>query len=398
MISKVTQTLLERIQAGAAQGQPVRTVHALGSYSLLYRTFGGQPQDIGSLETEALEAGFHGHYLLTLLCGGAVVRNLLYREPESRHCLYCDGWTYRFLDGHGLIEHGVWDAADHQALDRHITLDNVDHRIYYSACKPYALADAAEASRGDGLPVFFIDADLILKARHDAILKRPRTVQAAYGHLEAPRPPCYCDFKSLHFPDGYQLPAGLRTDLPAVNTCLMYFNNLELLEDWCRFFAELFTDNWLPREPDGDTIAQQLLGFDQRTFPMVAAARGIWGTEALEAFLDLTWDPPYFYGNRTGQRAEWHYYTLEYHPEHPDWLQDITHTWINKRNIERDIPYRDYQGCMMLEIVLELEPGIEPYLRTLESLRPYFGLRDTYGSIENMLSMGAVRDRLDKSC
>lgn len=400
-MSKAVQTLLEQAQAGAAQGSgsPLRTVNAIGSHPLQFRTFGGQPQDNRTLDCAVLERAFGSHYLLTLLAGGALIRNLLYRETDSRHCLYCDGWTYRFFDRHGLVEHGVWDFADHQVLDANITMDNVDHRIYYSACKPFALADAARRSQADGIPVLFVDADLILKTRHDAILKRPQNIQAAYAHLEALRLPCYCDFKSLHFPDGFQLPAGLRTDLPAVNTCLMYFNNLELLKDWCRFFAALFTDNRLPREPDADTVSQQLLGFDQRTFPMIAAAHDIWGTDALEEFLPLTWDPPYFCDNRTGERAEWHYYTLEYHPEHAsDWLQDITHTWISKRNIERDIPYRNYQGCMMLEIVLELEPGIEPYLRSFESLRPYFDLRKTYGTIENMLSMGAVRNRLDKSC
>lgn len=397
-MSEVVQRLLERMQARAIQGSPLRTVNAIGSHPLKYRTFGGQPQNNGTLDCSVLESAFGSHYLLSLLASGALIRNLLYREPASCHCLYCDGWTYQFFDCHGLIDHGVWDFADHQVMDTHITMDNVDHRIYYSACKPYALTDAARHSRTDGLPVLFVDADLILKARHDAILKRPKTIQAAYGHLEALRLPCYCDFKGLHFPDGFQLPEGLRTDLPAVNTCLMYFNNLDLLEDWCSFFAELFTKNWLPQDPDADTVAQQLLGFDQRTFPMIAAARGIWGTDELEAFLNLTWDPPYFYDSRNGERAEWHYYTLEYHPEHPNWLQDITHTWINKRNIERDIPYRNYQGCMMLETVLELEPGIEPYLRSFESLRPYFDLRSTYGTIENMLSMGAVRDRLDKTC
>lgn len=53
---------------------------------------------------------------------------------------------------------------------------------------------------------------------------------------------------------------------------------------------------------------------------------------------------------------------------------------------------------MMLEIILELEPGIEPYLRTFQSLTPYLELQRDYGTIENMLTYGAVRDKLDKSC
>lgn len=51
----------------------------------------------------------------------------------------------------------------------------------------------------------------------------------------------------------------------------------------------------------------------------------------------------------------------------------------------------------MLEILLELEDGIEPYLRSFQSLQPYFELLKNHGTIENMLSMGAVRNRLDKT-
>lgn len=396
-MSRVVKELLDMMQEGAVQGSPLRTLNSLGSHPLAYRTFGGQPRMNETLDETVMEKAFGSHYLLTMLASGAVLRKILYREPESCHGLYCDGWIYKFFDKHGLVEHGVWDWVDHQVLDANITMENVDHRIYYSASKPYALEDAARRSGKDGLPILFVDADLIMKKRHNVILKNPESIRAAYGHLEALRLPCYGAFEDLHFPEGYRLPEGMRTDLPAVNTCLMYFKDMDLLTDWCHFFAELFQNNWLLQEPDADTVSRQLLGFDQRTFPMIAANYGIWGTEQLGAFLNLCWDPPYFYDNRTGEKAKWHYYTLEYHPEHPDWLQDIMHTWINKRNIERDIPYRNYQGCMMLEMVLELEPGIEPYLKSFESLHPYFKLLRDYGTIENMLLMGAVRDKLDKT-
>lgn len=397
MGSKVVKELLDMIQAEVVQGSPLRTLNALGSHPLAYRTFGGQPQSNEALNENVMEKAFGSHYLLTMLASGAILRKILYREPESCHSLYCDGWIYKYFDKHGLIEHGVWDQVDHRVLDANITMENIDHRIYYSASKPYALEDAACRSRKDGLPVLFVDADLIMKKRHDAILRNSKSIQAAHGHLEALRMPCYCDFKSLHFPDGYQLSEGMRMDLPAVNTCLMYFNDMDLLVDWCHFFAELFQNNWLLQDPDADTVSQQLLGFDQRTFPMIAANHGIWGTEQVGSFLNLCWDPPCFYEIDSGKKAEWHYYTLEYHREHPEWLQDITHTWINKRNIERDIPYRNYQGCMMLEIVLELEPGVEPYLRSFESLQPYFELLKDYGTVEDMLLMGVVRNQLDKS-
>lgn len=396
-MSKVVRSVLDYIEAGknTAGKTPLRTLNAVGSYPLAFRTFGGQLQGNGDLDNVLMESRFGSHYLLTMLASGAVIR-MLYDEPQSCHSLYCDGWTYKFLDRHGLVEHGVWDRVDHQVLDANITMNNVDHRIYYSAAKPYALEEEARLAGDDNIPVLFVDADLILKKRHDGILKDPQNIRAAYGHLEALRKPCYTDFTKLHFPEKYQLPKELRTDLPAVNTCLMYFNDMKLLREWCAFFKGLFYDNWLPEEPDPDTISQQLLGFDQRTFPMIAAANGYWGTSQLEAFLDITWDPPYFYDNGTGQKAQWHYYTLEYHPEHGDWLQDIMHTWINKRNIERDIPFRNYQGCMMLEMILELQPDMEAYLRTFESLRVYFELLEQYGDIENMLSLGVVRNWLDK--
>lgn len=398
MRSRIVTEFMNNIEnTGRVQKKaPSYTVNALGSYSLTCRTFGGQKQNYKQLDDKMLESAFGSHYLLTMLASGAIIRRMLYREPESCHSLYCDGMTYQFFDRHGLVEHGVWDRVDHHALDDHITMENVDHRIYYSAAKPYALLAEAKRAEENKIPVLFVDADLILKKRHDVILKNPEKIRAAYGHLEALGTPCYPDFSRLHFPTGYELPSSYNLQLPAVNTCLMYFNDIELMKEWSCLFKNLFLNNWIEGEPDATTISQQLLGIDQRTFPIIADQYGYWGTDQLEAFLDLIWDPPCFYHNQTGKKAEWHYYTLEHHPEHPDWLQDITHTWINKRNIERDIGYRNYQGCMMLEIILELEPEAEQQLLSFESLKPYFALRKDYGTLENMLSMGVVRNKLDK--
>lgn len=400
MVSRSVKELLEYIEKGKPPEEetPIRTLNAFGSYPLAYRSFGGQAQGSGKLDDTVIESAFGSHYLLTMLASGSIIRHMLYREQESCHSLYCDNICYAYLDRHGMVEHGVWDRIDHQILDGNITMENVDHRIYYSAVKPYALIGEANAAAKDNLPILFVDTDLILKRRHEAFLENPGSIRAAYGHLEAIDTPCYPDFTSLHFPDGYHLPEGIRTDLPAINTCLLYFNDRELLIEWCHFFKELFLNNHLPYEPDEDRVLKQLLGADQRTFPMIAAEHGYWNTKQLDSFLNIIWDPPFFYNIKTGQKEEWHYYTLEYHPEHPGWLQDITHIWINKRNIERDIRYRNYQGCMMLEIILELEPGIEPYLRSFSSLKPYFDLYRDYGTIEQMLLMGAVSNKLDKSC
>lgn len=398
MSSNIVSELLRYIEDSPKSDTetPVNTVNSLTSHPLAYRTFGGQECRYRELGDEMLETSFGSHYLLTMIASGAIIQKLLYTERGSCHSLYCDGTTWRYFNRHGLVEHGVWDYVDHQVIDENITMDNVDHRIFYSASKPFALTAEAKRTAENGNPVFFVDTDLILKRRHDIILPNSSGIRVAYGHLEAIGTPCYPDFRRLHFPDGYQLPKKYRTDLPAVNTCLMFFNDKELLTEWCSFFKELFLNNWMEKEPDAATISEQLLGIDQRTFPMIADLHGYWGTDQVEPFLDLNWDPPGFYDNKTGKKAEWHYYTLEYHPEHPDWLQDITHTWINKRNIERDEAYRNYQGCIMLELALELDPGLERPLRSFDSLQPYFSLFKDYGTVENMLSMGAVRDKLDK--
>ncbi len=401
-MSKCVKDLLEYIENGRSSAEkwaaPLRTLNAVGCYPLAYRTFGGQARKNSTLDDEKLESVFGSHYLLTMLASGAIIRKILYGEPGSCHSLYCDGMTYKFLERHGMVEHGVWDHVDHSVLDENITLENVDHRIYYSAPKPFAMMKEAENAEKTGASVLFVDADLIMKKPHYAMLKNPSDVRAAYGHLEAVGTQCYPDFRSLHLPDGYTLPENYQMDLPAVNTCLMFFNDLKLLKEWCACFKDLILGNWLDGDPDQETISRQLLGIDQRTFPMVAAAHGYWDTEQIESFMDIIWDPPHFYYNRSHEKAEWHYYTLEHHPEHTDWLQDITHTWINKRNIERDVLYRNYQGCMMLEILLELEPEMEPFLLTFKSLKPYFLLLKGYRTIEDMLSAGVAGDRLDKTC
>lgn len=399
MESKRVKELLAYIEEGQKPEKPapVHTLNALGSYPLAYRTFGGQAQGNGRLDDETLELAFGSHYLLTMLASGAVIRQMLYCEKESCHSLYCDDMLFGYLDRHGLAEHGVWDRIETEDICRNITMDNVDHRIYYSAVKPYALMAEARDTK-EKIPILFVDTDLILKRRHDAILKNPTGIRAAFGHLEAVRMPCYPDFTELHFPEGVQIPKNYPINLPAVNTCLMYFNDRSLLTEWSVFFSRLFLHNHLPFSPDADVISRQLLGIDQRTFPMVAASHGYWDTDQVEAFLNIIWDPPFFYDCKSKEQVEWHYYTLEHHPECRNWHQDIMHTWINKRNIERDTAYRNYQGCMMLEMIQELEPELEKHLRTFKSLAPYLELQKDYGTIENMLRYGVVRDRLDKSC
>ncbi len=395
-LSRVAADLLDYINKGVqtAPKMPVHTLNALGSGPLAYRTFGGNVQNYAKIDDQTLENAFGSHYLLTMIAQGLIVRRILYKEPESRHTLYCDKAISGYFARHGLLEHGVWSRVDDETLEKNISPQNTDYRIYYSYSKPDALLKEAERT-AEHIPVFFVDTDLILKKRHDAIIPNAAAVKAAYSHLEQIGTPCYPEFASLNFPDGYKLPPVNET-LPAVNTCLMFFNDKALLKEWGAFFKELFVNNWIQGELTPDIIAKQLLGIDQRTFPFVCDWHGLWNTPEIVPFLDIIWEPPFFIGNKAASRAEWHYYTLEHHPEHPDWQQDIMHTWINKRNVERDAKFRRYQGLLMLEIILHLNPAIEKSLRTFASLNEYFALRDTGKSIEELLAEGCICAKMNK--
>lgn len=396
-LSKVTAELLDYIQKGVSSSPHtvVRTINALGSGPLAYRTFGGNVQNYAAIDEQALEKAFGSHYLLTMIAQGLIIRRILYPESGSCHTLYCDKAIYGFFARHGLLDCGVWSHVDYETLERNITPENTDYRIYYSYSKPDALLKEAELA-GEQVPVFFVDTDLILKKRHDVIIPGAASVKAAYSHLEQIGGECYPPFASLHFPEGCKLPP-VNESLPAVNTCLMFFNDKGLLREWGRFFKELFINNWIRGELAPEVISRQLLGIDQRTFPFVCDWRGIWGTPAVVPFLDIIWEPPFFIDCKTGRRAEWHYYTLEHHPEHPDWHQDIMHTWINKKNVERDAKFRRYQGLMMLEMIQALNPEAEKPLRTFASLREYFSLYDTGKGIETLLAEGVVSAKMDKS-
>lgn len=371
----------------------VRTLNALSSGPLKYRTFGGNYQSYERLDPRVLENAFGGHYLLTQLTQCAILKKLLYTEAGSRHTLYCDGSIYGYFDGHGLFEQPFWDEADFKTLDENISPENTDMRIYYSAGKPDALTTEAQKARKDGTPVFFIDSDLILKRRHDAILRDSQSIRAAYAHREEIGTECYPDFSTLHLPEGY--PESIQSELPAVNTCLMFFNDLELLEAWCGLFKELFIGNFIEGPVTDAIISAQLLGIDQRTFPIIAERRGCWDTDAVVPFMDISWSPPRFI-SRDGSPAHWHYYTLEPKPEHPEWMQDITHIWISKKFIEKDAAYRGFQGCLMLETILTLMPEAEQALRSFSSLTPYFDLLRRYGNVDAMLAAGVVLDKLRK--
>ena len=396
--SKVTKDLLEYIEDGVKNilYNPVHTLNALGSGPLAYRTFGGNFQKYKEIDEEILEKAFGSHYLLTMITQGILIKNVLYKEKESRHTLYCDTPIKKFFEKHGLFEHKIWDRVDTKTLEENITPQNTDYRIYYSYSKPDALLQEAKETEKNKFPVFFIDTDLILKKRHEAMIPNSKSIRAAYSHLEEVGNACYPDFGTLNLPKDYKLPK-INNSLPAVNTCLMFFNDKELLKEWGAFFKELFIDNWVEEELTPEIISKQLLGIDQRTFPFVCDWHGLWGSPSIVPFLDITWDPPCFKYNKDNSPAEWHYYTLEHHPEHKNWHQEIMHTWINKKNVERDDKFRRYQGLIMLEMILYYAPKLEESLRSFNSLSEYFVLYDSKKTIEELIADGVINSKINKT-
>lgn len=396
-ISKVTQELLDYIQNATknVSPSPVHTLNSLGSGPLAYRTFGGNFQRYAEIDENTLEKAFGSHYLLTMIAQGLIIKKILYPEKESRHTLYCDEPIKNFFAKHNLLEFGVWDKVDTKTL-KCITPQNTDYRIYYSYSKPDALLQEIKETECTDIPIFFVDTDLILKKRHDVLIPNAKKIRAAYSHQETIGTPCYPKFQSLHFPKHYQLPP-INEELPAVNTCLMFFNDKKLLKEWGTFFKELFIDNWIEGDLTPDIISKQLLGIDQRTFPFICDRHGYWNTEDIVPILDITWNPPFFEYIKDKKPAEWHYYTLEHHPEHKNWHQDIMHTWINKKNVERDDKFRRYQALIMLEMILTLNPEIETSLRTFNSLQEYFELYDRPENIEELLSKGIIHSKIDKT-
>ena len=187
----------------------------------------------------------------------------------------------------------------------------------------------------------------------------------------------------------------------SVTSCKNALNNKDydkdLLKEWGAFFKELFIDNWIEEPLTPQIISKQLLGIDQRTFPFVCDWHGLWNSKSIVPFIDITWDPPFFKYVKDNSPAHWHYYTLEHHPEHKHWHQEIMHTWINKKNVERDDKFRRYQALIMLEIILYYQPKLEKSLRSFESLAEYFELFDMKKSIEELLSLNLITSKIDKS-
>lgn len=370
----------------------LRTLNALVSRPLLKRTFGGNIQHFGSLNAITMDKAFGAHYLLTLLTQSALLKKILYPNNHT-HTLYCDRVIFDYFNYHGLFEAGFWDNVNFETAEYVLNAQNVDTDIYNSAVKPHALTLEARLAKKTNAAVFFLDADLLLKKRHDIIMKDAEKKHAAFAHYEAAKGIYYPDLKSLRFPKGFALPQNAKTRLPAVNTSLMFFNDLNLLEQWCNLFISFFTGNLFNTPPDNITAMCHLLAADQRTFPITADLNGYWGTEKIAPFMDIIWKDSRFF-NADGTGADWNYPNIEIDQRRKTCLQDIMHTWISKKYTERDFRYSAYQICLMLEIISDVMPSAKKALDSFESLEPYRNLQTKYGCADNMLDAGVVSENL----
>jgi hypothetical protein len=361
----------------------------------LKRTFGGNAAHFEKLDRVTMDKAFGAHYLLTLLTQSVLLKKILY-PGFNTHTLYCDRVIYDYFNFHGLFDVGFWDRVDYKTAEDVLAAQNVDTDIYNSAVKPYALTEEARLARKTNQAVFFLDADLLLKKRHDIIIKDAEKKHAAFAHYEAAEGPYYPSLESLVFPEGFALEQGANTRLPAVNTSLMFFNDLDLLTQWCGLFKGFFTGNLFKNPPDSLVAMSLLLAADQRTFPITAGLKGYWGTDKIAPFMDIIWkDSRFFYLN--GAEADWNYPNIEIDRTRKNCLQDITHTWISKKFTERDFRYSAYQICLMLEIVSQVMPHAKKALDSFESLAPFRELLAVYGCVDKMLEADAVSEHLTVS-
>lgn len=393
---------------------PVRVYWALESGPLAYRTFGGEERTC-VLSEESIESAFGGDYLLTIVTGAAASR--MVHAPGSIQTFYVDNDVYRYLDRHGLLDCGLWDYVDQAVLDKALSPGKYNYQWAYSACKPPAtLEEIARQERtirkgGAVMPLLFHDTDLILHRSCDRVLSlnQPDDVKMGVGHLEEIGTDFYPPFSKLSLPEWLELRDGrlldrkrglsYRTDLPAVNTCLMYFSDMELAEEWANLFSDFMRDNHAPVSSwlEGE---QLLLASDQRPGLMAADRRGLSLGNGVALFVPLTWTGKGFASvpEYPAPPREWHYYRPEYFPpeEYPhtaSWNQTIHHTWISKLAIERHAAYGNYVGRFQLELLhsLCLKLGLpwnrlEESLRSFPSLQRFFALYDNGKTIEEQLA------------
>lgn len=410
-MSKAVERTLNYMKS--ARGRiPARIYFALGVEPLRYRTFGNLPTGGGELDDAHLEKFFSGTYLVTMITAGVV--NKFLHAAGTIQTLYTDHYVDNYLKRHGLDSCGIWDYIDTTTLDENLTATTQDSRWAYSACKPWAthkeIARAKESSRH--LPLLFHDTDLVLRRPFDKILKLKNAddLPMAFGHAEeVGLTEFYPAFDKVHLSKKFRLlddgrllhlPSGrmYSTDLPAVNTCLMYFSDYELAAEWSEIFRDMIMENFL-EEYDWISGEQILLACDQRTPLMASERRGLKYLEQVRPFLPISWAGNRFIDIATFKniRQEWHYYRPDWadpeeEPRAAVYLQEIHHLWNEKRPIELHGAFANFLGLFNLQLLRELCPKVniswlrlEESLRSFSVLKNYFTLLDTGRTIEDLL-------------
>lgn len=391
---------------------PARIYFSLSVEPLRYRTFGNLPTGGGDLNDAHLEKFFSGTYLITMITAG--VANKFLQADGTIQTLYTDSHVTNYFKRHGLDSCSIWDYIDTTTLDENLTAITQDSRWAYSACKPWAtlkeIARAKESSRH--LPLLFHDTDLVLRRPFDKILKLKNAddLSMAFGHAEeVGLTEFYPAFDKVHLSKKFRLlddgrllhlPSGrmYRTDLPAVNTCLMYFSDYELAAEWSEIFRDMIMENFL-EEYDWLSGEQVLLASDQRTPIMSSTRRGLKYLEQVRPFLPISWAGNRFVDISTLENIheEWHYYRPDWadpkeEPHAEIYLQEVHHIWNQKGDIEKHVAYSNFLGLFYLQLLRELCSmtniswlRLEESLRSFSVMKNYFTLLDTGRTIEDLL-------------
>ena len=394
---------------------PASIYYALSCEPLRWRTFGNLPVSCGELNESHLEKFFSPSYLITMVTAG-VVNQFLHAEGTTQ-TLYTDKYVSDYFKSHGLNKCGIWDFIDTDTLAP-LSPKNHDFRWAYSAAKPLATLKEIEKAKhfvrnGKNLPLLFHDTDLVMRQSYDKILNlnSATDIPMAFGHLEEIElTEFYPKFDKLHLTEKFQLANGklihlpseriYRTDLPAVNTCLMYFSDYDLATEWAEIFHDMMEENFFDNDDYTWIKGEQiLLACDQRTGLMVTERRGLKFLEQVKSFLPISWAGDRFVdiSTRKNTEKEWHYYRPDYADPNDEkkaaiYLQQIHHLWNQKSDLEKHVAFANFLGLFDLQLIRGIcTPTniswfkLEESLRSFPTLKNYFSLLDTGRTIEDLL-------------
>ncbi|MBS3952571.1 MAG: hypothetical protein KGZ88_06450 [Methylomicrobium sp.] len=349
--------------------QIMNAFHVFWSSPLEERTCGGNEQPNRGVN---LEQKFEDYYLLTFVLSALKYKDLY---PKSRLKLYGDSNVIRYLSEKGLL--GCWDVFDDTILDRNIRPGVFDNSCFYSVGKFFAY-------REETAPCILLDVDLVLWNRIDE--KTVAENALVFTHWEDVHPQTYWygTRESLKLPKEYKLRDEWDFDVMAANTSIVCFNDRKFMEAYTDEVIRFMENNFV-----GGTfniIKPELLFVEQRLIAMMAKDHGIW--EKMTPMIDTVWSCAQGTFTREDPRhGPWRFY-------HPEEREKITHTWIAKQSIEKNVPYRRYYCGRMIEHILALCPGLETTLRQIKGLEPHFQMLDRYGTTQAMRAVGVATGSL----